>query len=47
MTLTERKAEALREYQEAKARYMATMASEDWKTFCDAKRVCMQLGVRI
>ena len=33
------------EYMEAKKKYLKTMSTEDWKVYCDKKRVCMLLGV--
>lgn len=47
MTLNEKKAEAKAKYIAAKARYMETMDKADWVAFCEAKRECMLLGVRI
>lgn len=47
MTLEQQKRAALEVYKAAKARYMETMAQADWLAFCDAKRVCMHLGVII
>ena len=46
MSLNEQKARAMETYKAAKAKYMESMSKEDWKTFCDAKTVCMKLGVR-
>lgn len=34
-------------YKAAKAKYMETMDKADWIAFCNAKRTCMLLGVRI
>lgn len=47
MTLNKKKAEAKAKYIAAKARYMETMDKADWVAFCEAKRECMLLGVRI
>lgn len=47
MTLTEKKAAAMETYKAAKNTYMETMSKADWIKFCDAKRTCMLLGVRI
>lgn len=47
MTLTEKKAQAKAAYKAAKSRYMETMSKADWIVFCDAKTVCMRLGVII
>ena len=41
------KERALNNYKEAKQNYLSNMTNENWKVFCDAKRVCMLLGVRI
>ena len=46
--LKERKEIALAEYKKAKAEYSADFKNQDkFKKFCDAKRNCMLLGVRI
>ena len=47
MTLTEKKAAALAAYKGAKRAYAESMSKSDWIKFCDAKRVCMRLGVII
>ena len=47
MTLTEQKRAALEAYKIAKARYMESMSKADWVALCNAKRVCMMLGVII
>ena len=47
LTLNEKKAIAKEKYKETKVRYFETMNKEDWISFCEAKRVCMLLGVRI
>ena len=41
------KEEALRVYKEAKLRYLSDRSNENWISFCDARRICMRLGVRI
>ena len=41
------KAKALEDYKEAKKTWQSNMTDENWKRFCDAKRVCRLLGVRI
>ena len=38
---------ALREYKEAKKKYLENMTNENWKKFCNAKTNCMRLGARI
>lgn len=45
MNLNEQKKVAKDEYMEAKKKYLKTMSTEDWKVYCDKKRVCMPLGV--
>lgn len=47
MTLNERKNEALKNYKEAKKCYFETLDKKDWMKFCECKRICMLLGVRI
>ena len=41
------KIEALNKYKEAKKAYLEDMTNENWIAFCEAKRTCMRLGVRI
>lgn len=41
------KATALENYKEAKKAYLENRTNENWISFCNAKRVCMLLGVRI
>ena len=41
------KEEAKRAYKEAKAIWQKNMNDENWRRFCDAKRVCRLLGIRI
>ena len=38
---------AVNTYKEAKAAYLKNRTDENWKKYCDAKRNCMLLGVRI
>ena len=47
MTLEAQKAAAKEVYKASKAKYMETMGKADWITFCNAKRTCLLLGVRI
>lgn len=47
MTLAEKKTHAKSAYQSAKARYLETLSKKDWAAFCEAKKVCMLLGVII
>lgn len=47
MTLEAQKAAAKEVYKAAKAKYMETMDKADCIAFCNAKRTCMLLGVRI
>lgn len=50
MTTTEKKAEALRIYKEAKAQIQTLEDMKNpkkWIAFCEAKKNCMRLGVRI
>ena len=46
-TLTEKKTAALTIYKAAKAAYLEDQSKENWITFCNARRTCMLLGVRI
>lgn len=46
-TLQLQKAAALAAYKEARAAYLADMTDANWIAFCDAKILCMRLGVRI
>ena len=45
--LEQKKAEAKKVYKEARKAYLENMSNENWRAFCDAKRVCMLLGVII
>lgn len=47
MNLQESKRNALEAYKIAKRAYLENRTNENWKAFCDAKIVCMKLGVRI
>ena len=38
---------ALNEYKKAKAEVIKNYTFENWKKYCDAKRECMLLGIRI
>ncbi len=42
-----KKAEALKKYKEAKENVKANYNTENWVKFCNAKKECMALGVRI
>ena len=51
-TLEENKRTALENYKAAKKKYLENMDfknpnDENWKAFCEAKRTCILLGVRI
>lgn len=37
----------IKAYKEAKEMYLKNRTDENWKKYCDAKRNCMLLGVRI
>lgn len=41
------KEEAKRAYKEAKAAWQNNMDEANWRRFCEAKRVCRLLGIRI
>ena len=47
MTLNEQKAQARQIYIERKTTYLNNPTTDNFKKFCDAKRNCMLLGVRI
>ena len=47
MTLEEKKAQARNDYITAREKYMQTGNNKDWVVFCDAKRICRLLGIRI
>lgn len=42
-----KKSIALENYKTAKAEYLANTNNENWIKFCNAKKECMLLGVRI
>ena len=46
-TLEAQKIQALETYKNAKKRSLETLRQSDWIDFCNAKRNCMLLGVRI
>lgn len=46
MNKTERET-ALKIYKEKKNEYLKNQTGENWIAFCDAKIVCMRLGIRI
>lgn len=41
------KESALNMYKECKAKYLKSQTAENWRAFCDAKVVCMRLGIII
>jgi len=41
------KDKALNNYREAKIAYLENRTNENWVKFCNAKRECMLLGIRI
>lgn len=41
------KEKALNTYKEAKRTYLENRTNENWIAFCNAKNICMRLGVRI
>lgn len=41
------KENALQIYKETKKTYLENRTNENWIAFCDAKRNCMRLGIRI
>ena len=41
------KNDALMNYKEAKSNYLNNGSNENWIMFCNAKRECMLLGIRI
>lgn len=47
MTLNEQKIQAKQLYIERKTDYLNNPTPDNFKKFCDAKRYCMLLGVRI
>lgn len=47
MTLNEQKIQAKQLYIERRTDYKEQPTAENYKKFCDAKRYCMLLGVRV
>lgn len=47
MTIADQKVQAKNQYKDTKANYLNNPTPENWIRFCDAKRCCMLLGVRI
>ena len=47
MSLEQKKEIALENYKNARDVYMNNITKENWIKFCDAKRICMLLGVKI
>lgn len=45
MTLEERKAQAKAELNRTRGEYIISRTQEAWVAFCEAKKVCMLLGV--
>lgn len=45
--LEARKTKALEEYKKARENHMKNATNENWIAFCNAKRNCMLLGVRV
>lgn len=45
--IEEQKMDALAIYKEAKKAYLTESSNENWINFCNAKKACMMLGVRI
>lgn len=45
--MTTNKDLALNNYKERKKAYLENMTNENWLLYCDAKTVCMRLGIRI
>ena len=41
------KNETIENYKRAKENYLNNGTNENWKKFCDAKRECMLMGIRI
>ena len=41
------KEQTLRNYKEAKENFLKNKNDETWKRFCEAKRNCMLLGIRL
>lgn len=47
MTIEERKTEARRNYKARRETWKQDPTTDNWRRFCNAKRECMMLGVRI
>lgn len=47
MTLEEKKAQAKTEFNRTRGEYLVSGTKEAWIAFCEAKRLCMLLGVII
>lgn len=47
MTLEERKAQAKAELNRTRGEYLVSGTKEAWIAFCEAKKLCMHLGVII
>lgn len=47
MTLNEQKIQAKEIYRNARETWKNNPTPENWRRFCNAKRYCMLLGVRI
>ena len=41
------KTDALNEYKQTRKIYIDNPTNENWKKFCNAKRNCMLLGIRV
>ena len=45
--MNEKKNDALKAYKEAKKQVLENRNETTWKAYCEAKRACMMLGIRI
>lgn len=45
MTLEEKKAQARSAYKAAREAYLSIPTDENWRAFCEAKRLCRLVGV--
>ena len=45
--MNEKKNEALKAYKEAKKQVLENRNETTWKAYCEAKKACMMLGIRI
>lgn len=45
--MEQKKIEARKKFKEAKSAYLASPTKDNWIRFCEAKRLCMLLGVII